>query len=104
MAEQPVTGQEKSAPPKAISDAITKPGDVIITSLDLSIISSEDPLDLKPFMMEINLYEDIFSPALHGSVIIRDSLNLIGRLPIIGDEILTLASPWNTREAFPPEM
>ena len=57
MAESPV-GQEKStaSPPKAVSDAITKPGDVIITSLDLSIISSEDPLDLKPFMMEINLY------------------------------------------------
>jgi hypothetical protein len=97
MAESPV-GQEKStaSPPKAVSDAITKPGDVIITSLDLSIISSEDPLDLKPFMMEINLYEDIFSPTLHGSVVIRDSLNLIGRLPIIGDEVLTvdIQTPW----------
>jgi hypothetical protein len=97
MAESPV-GQEKStaSPPKAVSDAITKPGDVIITSLDLSIISSEDPLDLKPFMMEINLYEDIFSPTLHGSVVIRDSLNLIGRLPIIGDEVLTMdiQTPW----------
>ena len=97
MAESPV-GQEKStaSPPKAVSDAITKPGDVIITSLDLSIISSEDPLDLKPFMMEINLYEDIFSPTLHGSVVIRDSLNLIGRLPIIGDEVLNIdiQTPW----------
>ena len=97
MAESPA-GQEKStaSPPKAVSDAITKPGDVIITSLDLSIISSEDPLDLKPFMMEINLYEDIFSPTLHGSVVIRDSLNLIGRLPIIGDEVLTvdIQTPW----------
>jgi hypothetical protein len=97
MAESPV-GQEKTtaSPPKAVSDAITKPGDVIITSLDLSVISSEDPLDLKPFMMEINLYEDIFSPTLHGSVVIRDSLNLIGRLPIIGDEVLTvdIQTPW----------
>lgn len=88
--------QSTPAPPKAISDAITKPGDVIITSLNLHVVSSEDALDLKPFMMEINLYEDIFSPTLHGSVIIRDSLNLIGRLPIIGDEVLTvdIQTPW----------
>ena len=97
MAE-PAVGQEKSkpTPTTAISDKITKPGDVIIASLTLNVVSSEDPLDLKPFMMEINLYEDIFSPSLHGSVIIRDSLNLIGRLPIIGDEVLTMdiQTPW----------
>jgi hypothetical protein len=96
MAEQPVTGQEKSKPSPAISDSMTKPGDVIISSLTLNVVSSEEPLDLKPFMMEINLFEDIFSPSLHGSVIIRDSLNLIGRLPIIGDEVLTMdiQTPW----------
>lgn len=97
MAE-PTTGQEKSkpSPTNAISDIISKPGDVIITTLDLNVVSSEDSLDLKPFLMEINLYEDIFSPTLHGSVIIRDSLNLIGRLPIIGDEVLTMdiQTPW----------
>jgi len=97
MAENRVDPTQSTPPPKkAISDALTKPGDVIIATLDLIVVSSEQPLDLKPFMMEINLYEDIFSPTLHGSVVIRDSLNLIGRLPIIGDEILTLdiQTPW----------
>ena len=66
MAE-PTTGQEKSkpSPTNAISDTISKPGDVIITTLDLNVVSSEDSLDLKPFLIEINLYEDIFSPTLH---------------------------------------
>ena len=95
---EPTTGQEKSKPTPSnpISDAISKPGDVIITRLDLNVVSTEDALDLKPFLMEINLYEDIFSPTLHGSVIIRDSLNLVGRLPIIGDEVLTvdIQTPW----------
>jgi len=97
MAENRVDPTQSTPPPKkAISDALTKPGDVIVATLDLIVVSSEQPLDLKPFMMEINLYEDIFSPTLHGSVVIRDSLNLIGRLPIIGDEILTLdiQTPW----------
>ena len=62
MAE-PATGQEKSKPSPAISDSMTKPGDVIISSLTLNVVSTEEPLDLKPFMMEINLYEDIFSPS-----------------------------------------
>jgi hypothetical protein len=98
MAE-PTADPSKSAATKKISgvsDALTKPGDVIIASLDLTVISSEQPLDLKPFMMEINLYEDIFSPTLHGSVVIRDSLNLVGTLPIVGDEVLTIdiQTPW----------
>lgn len=87
---------QSSKPTEAISDKLFKPGDVIISSLELNVISSLDPLDLKPFMMEIHLYEDIFSPTLHGSVIIRDAINLIGNLPIIGDEVLTMdiQTPW----------
>jgi hypothetical protein len=96
---EPTADPSKSVSSKkttAVSDTLAKPGDVIITSLDLTVISAEQPLDLKPFMMEINLYEDIFSPTLNGSVVIRDSLNLIGRLPIVGDEILTvdIQTPW----------
>lgn len=98
MAEN-ATEQPKENPaqrPTKVDDGLTKPGDVIINTLLLNTISSDTPLDLKPFMMEINLYEDIFSPTLHGSVIIRDSLNLIGRLPIVGDEVITLdiQTPW----------
>jgi hypothetical protein len=110
MAENPVTATEATStnqtkvdPAKdlaqrrtKIDDGLTKPGDVIINQLLLNTISSDTPLDLKPFMVEFHLFEDIFSPTLHGSIVIRDALNLIGRLPIIGDEVLTvdIQTPW----------
>lgn len=78
-----------------ISSGMQKPGDVIIDQIFLHTVTGV-AIDLKPFFMEINLYEDIFSPTLHGNIVIRDAVNLIGRTPIIGDEILTI----NVRTPF----
>lgn len=88
--------QPKASRAVTIDDGLQKPGDVIINQLLLNTVSSDFSLDLKPYMMEFHLYEDIFSPTLQGSVVIRDAINLIGKLPIIGDEILTvdIQTPW----------
>ena len=64
-------------------------GDVLINKVEMTLLSGET-LDLKPFIVEINVYEDIFCPALTGNVVIRDAVNLIGGLPLVGDEIITL--------------
>lgn len=98
MAETPPTpsAQESTQRSNTLDTGMNKPGDVIINQLLLNTISSDTPVDLKPFLMEFHLHEDIFSPTLQGSVIIRDSLNLVGRLPIVGDEVLTvdIQTPW----------
>ena len=98
MAETPPTpsAEQTTQRSNTLDTGMNKPGDVIINQLLLNTISSDTPLDLKPFLMEFHLYEDIFSPTLSGSVIIRDSLNLIGKLPIVGDEVLTvdIQTPW----------
>ena len=77
------------------SGGLQKPGDVIIDEIFINTVTGV-ALDLKPFFVELNLYEDIFSPTLHGNVVIRDATNLIGRTPILGDEILTI----NVRTPF----
>jgi len=98
MAETPPTpsAEQTTQRSNTLDTGMNKPGDVVINQLLLNTISSDTPLDLKPFLMEFHLYEDIFSPTLSGSVIIRDSLNLIGKLPIVGDEVLTvdIQTPW----------
>lgn len=95
MAEEKPKEEQKPTR-QVVDDGLQKPGDVIVNQLLLNSVSSDIALDLKPYMMEFHLYEDIFSPTLHGSVIIRDAINLIGKLPIIGDEILTvdIQTPW----------
>lgn len=98
MAENSTTPPATDTPPRsnALDTGLNAPGDVIINQLLLNTIASDTPLDLKPFLMELHIHEDIFSPTLQGSLVIRDSLNLIGRLPIVGDEVLTIdvQTPW----------
>jgi hypothetical protein len=98
MSEISPTTPVTDTPPRSntLDTGLNSPGDVIINQLLLNTIASDTPLDLKPFMMEFHLHEDIFSPTLQGSLVIRDSLNLIGRLPIVGDEVLTvdIQTPW----------
>lgn len=70
-------------------NSLIRAGDVNINKVEMTLLSGET-LDLEPFVVEINIYEDIFSPALTGNVVLRDAINLIGGLPLVGDEIITL--------------
>lgn len=47
--------------------------------------------DLNSYIVELSIFEDIFSNALSGSLVISDSNNLIGSVPIIGGEILNIS-------------
>jgi hypothetical protein len=58
----------------------------------LKLISSKGlVVDLNDYLIELNLYEDIFSNFLHGQIMISDSKSLLSRLPIIGEEFLVLS-------------
>jgi len=59
---------------------------------EVFITSSLNPsnVDLTNFMVEFNLYEDLFSPTMHGDIVISDSNNLITELPMIGTELITV--------------
>ena len=43
-------------------------------------------LDFRSLVLEMNIFEDIFSNSMYGNIIIRDSANHIENLPIIGQE------------------
>jgi hypothetical protein len=69
---------------------LTYPGQVDFEYLKL-ISSKGIVVDLNDYLIELNLYEDIFSNFLHGQVMISDSNNLLSRLPIIGEEFLVVS-------------
>ena len=87
---------------------LQKPGDVVYNEV-LLISDGAGVIDISDYVVEINIYEDIFSPCLHGNIIIRDTQNLIEKVPLIGDEILTLdistpeiAGPSETAPPYDP--
>jgi len=47
-------------------------------------------IDLAQYITYIKIYEDIFSPVLTGQIRIYDSVNLLNRMPIVGNEQITI--------------
>ena len=64
-------------------------GDVEILVCELRNLQDQ-VLDLKNFIKEIEIYEDMFSSAIQGRLTISDSRNLVASLPIVGNEVLSL--------------
>lgn len=72
-----------------VSPSLQKAGSVNIK--ELKLISSNDVVvELNEFLVELNLYEDIFSSHMYGDILLSDSRNLIDKLPIIGEEYLNV--------------
>jgi hypothetical protein len=76
-------------------DVIEFAGDFNLTSLVIhnhegeGFDSSQRGVDIKGLTAEFNIYESIYKSAITGSVVITDTINLIGRLPIQGTERLS---------------
>jgi len=68
---------------------LQKAGEVRIEQLKL-INSSNEVIDLTEFVIEINIFEDIFKNYLHGSIFLTDSRNIIDRFNIHGEEFLNI--------------
>lgn len=69
--------------------SLQKAGSVNIKEITL-ISSNNISIELNEFLVELNLYEDIFSSHLYGDIFLSDSRNLIDTLPIIGEEYLNI--------------
>ncbi len=69
-----------------MADELQFAGDFRLSPIVL--YSSSDPIDLRPLMLELNLYESIHSPNMYGNLVIQDSANHKQNAPIIGQEEL----------------
>lgn len=75
-------------------------GDVEITEITLVNFRNQ-MMNIKSMFTTIQIYEDIFSNSLSGSIQIIDTTDLINSLPIIGEELLHIH--YNTA-GYPVEM
>ena len=68
---------------------LQKAGEVRIEQLKL-INAMEEIIDLTEFVVELNIYEDIFKNYLHGTIVLTDSRNIIDKFNIHGEEFLNV--------------
>jgi hypothetical protein len=76
------------------SNSISFPGEINV--LKATIISSTGKsADITTLIIDLSLFEDIFSNTMTGFVLIEDSLDLINNIPLIGQEqfIIELQTP-----------
>ena len=69
------------------------PGDFEVQSIFLTSPSFKDPektIDLSAVWTEINLFEDIYSPAISGDFTVVSSGGFVEGIPIIGEETLEI--------------
>ena len=71
-----------------MAEGFASPGKVDIQELTLYTITG--PVNMVSFMLELNLYEDMYASGLYGNMIVHDSIGLIHRLSMIGEEFLTV--------------
>jgi hypothetical protein len=71
------------------NDGLQRAGEVRIEQLKL-INSADEIVDLSEFVVELNIYEDIFSNYLQGTIVLTDSRNIIDKFNIHGEEFLNV--------------
>ncbi len=65
-------------------------GQVLIDEITLISSDGNKKLDLTLIFREIDLFEDLYSPCMYGSINLNENFNLISNFPILGEEILLI--------------
>ena len=54
---------------------------------NLSISSALSDFDLSPFLVELNVEENLFKTSMTGSIVLSDSYNIPAKFPIVGEDV-----------------
>ena len=80
--------------PTTDPNLLNRPGDIVIESVNLLIPSAAagkpEEISLKDFIYSVEIYEDIFSNSLSGSIVFGDALALKNHYIIMGNESIRI--------------
>ena len=71
------------------TEVIRFAGDVSVRKADI-VTQNGVYQDIRAQILNIHVYEDLFSPFISGIVIIKESLDLVNLFPLVGEELLNL--------------
>ena len=57
---------------------------------NLSIKAANAEFDIQPFLIELNIEENIFKTSLTGSIVLSDSYNIPEKFPLVGEETVDI--------------
>lgn len=72
------------------AEILSVAGDVNIEELTLISMVSGKSLDITNQVIAIHVFEDLFSPFISGNLILRESIDILNNLPLMGQEYLRL--------------
>ena len=72
--------------PSQTGDTFRHRGHVLVGRVSLHRKPGDSGIDLVPFMVEIDIFEDIFSPSMSASLLLSDSIALSSGFPLVGGE------------------
>lgn len=61
-----------------------------IQTSQLEIVGKNGRIDIRKLFLNITIYEDLFAPFISGNIVLKESLDLINKLPLIGEEYLEM--------------
>lgn len=64
--------------------------DYLVEEMVLYSLSTKTGFDISSMMEELNIFDSIFQTSISGNIVIRDSVGLIEKLPIAGNETLNV--------------
>lgn len=71
-------------------DILNFAGEVIIEECILTSIASGNTMNITNQVINLQIFEDLFSPFISGNVIVKESLDILNSLPITGQEWLDI--------------
>ena len=64
-------------------------GEIDIVAIEV-FSHKRERIDISAQMIELSIYEDIFTNTIHGTIAISDSFDLIHNFPFIGEELINI--------------
>jgi hypothetical protein len=72
------------------SNELRVAGDISVEYVRITSIANNTFFDIKNQMVGLYIYEDMFSPFITGSIVVKDALDLVNSVPFSGMEVLDL--------------
>ena len=72
-------------------NTVTFAGQVEVNKVELTSVATGKVVDISKIMLEMNIYEDLFSNYITGTITVSDSNDLINYFPLVGEERLDIS-------------